>query len=155
MKRSTFISIGMVLTMLVIFASCDSRSARNARAEANTMEVLSNSSTKPIIVETLGKVGEYIISYKVKHDGVEYLVFERGSGVTVIEHNPEPKTTVAEPSKQSVATLDNPEVRPVPIGSEQEFIDYHSYIPNDGDIKIVRDHVRYQDISLVGIPLLM
>jgi len=117
MKRSTFIGIGMVLTVFaILFASCGSHSQRRyeerkAKANANTMEVFENSSTKPVIVEALATVGSHTL-YSVEYEDKTYLIAGRGTSVAIIEHTKVVKPKVAEPSKQSVATLDNPEVNP-------------------------------------------
>ena len=125
-----------LLLLVVLFASCDVRSPSQQKAEANTMEVLENSNTSPVIIEALGKVGAST-AYSLKKDGVEYIIISKrfnDGGIAIIKHEPIERPTVtlntsegwldeysmlgytkAEPSKESLESLTNPEVRPASV----------------------------------------
>jgi hypothetical protein len=140
MKKVRFILIGMLLTVLAIgIVSCGSPSQNRAaqlrlKAEQNTMDVLINSETQPVAVEVLGQIGGYTTMYSVKYEGREFVAFvQYKGGVVVLPHTPveRPKVnmdsvvtygmwldeysmlgyTQAEPSKESLESLTNPEVR--------------------------------------------
>ena len=149
MKRSTFILVGMLLTVLAIgMVACSPKSKQ--AAEDNTMTVLVNSSTNSVSVQRIGTLerGSDVGIYELKYEGSTYLIVGRYSAVAIIKHKPEAKQLVnmdsvvanspwideysmlgytqAKPSKESLESLTNPEVRPVPLGSEEAFIDYHT-----------------------------
>lgn len=158
MKKSTFILIGMMLTVLAIALSSCSRTDRaridrireiDRNAFENTMQVIESSATKPVIIQKIGQLGDTGMGvYDLKYEGKTYLIVGRQSGVSIIEHTPKvtPKVnmdsvvansqwipeysmlgyTQAQPSKQSLESYHNPEKRPVPVGTEKEFIAYHT-----------------------------
>ena len=144
MKRSTFILVGMLLTVLAIgMVSCGSPSQRMAEAEteqgmsldkssfenaiANTMIVNYSSQTKPVSIQQLAYTQDIEV-HEVKYKGKTLLVISDYNTGLAIYDMTEPKelVSIAEPSKESVESLTNPEVRPVPVGSEEAFIDYHT-----------------------------
>ena len=147
MKRSTFIFIGMLLTVLAIgVASCkyvpaglvmNEPSEQGAsldksafeNAIANTMVVNYSSQTKPVSIQHIGHDWKFDV-HEVKYNGKTLLVISDYKTGLAIYDMTEPKqlTSMAEPSKESVATLSNPEVRPVPVGSEEAFIEYHTQV---------------------------
>ena len=153
MKKSAFILIGMMLTVLAIALSSCSRIDRrrdiDRNAFENTMQVIESSTTKPVIIQKIGQLGETTMSvYDLKYEGKTYLIVGRHTCVSIIEHTPKvtPKVnmdsvvanskwipeysmlgyTQAQPSKQSLESYHNPEKRPVPVGTEKEFIAYHT-----------------------------
>jgi hypothetical protein len=161
MKKSTFILIGMMLTLLAIgMVACThvpagSLSNHNTIQEIdrnafeNTMRVIESSTTKPVIIQKIGQLGETPMGvYDLKYEGKTYLIVGRHTGVSIIEHTPKvtPKVnmdsvvanskwipeysmlgyTKAQPSKQSLESYHNPEKRPVPVGTEKEFFEYHT-----------------------------
>lgn len=144
MKRSTFILVGMLLTVLAIgMVSCGSPSQRRAEATgtgemradnstlgnalANTMVVKYSSQTKPVSIQQLAYTQDIEV-HEVKYKGKTLLVISDYNTGLAIYDMTEPKelVSIAEPSKESVESLTNPEVRPVPVGSEEAFIDYHT-----------------------------
>ena len=132
MKKNTFILIGMMLTILAIALSSCSRVERqkeiDRNAFENTMQVIESSTTKPVIIQKIGELGETSIGvYDLKYEGKTYLIVGRHNAISIIEHTPKEQiVTMAQPSKQSLESYYNPEKRPVPVGSEKEFIEYHN-----------------------------
>lgn len=148
MKKVRFILIGALLGVSV--SSCTKVSSSD-NVEEKQMVVEFNSNTTPIIVEELGMVGKHHV-HSLKKDGVEYLVIGRyNGGAAIIKHEPIVQRkfrklnmdsvvtygmwldeysmlgyTQAEPSKESLESLTNPEVRPVPVSSEKEFIEHYT-----------------------------
>jgi len=107
MKKSTFILIGMMLTLLAIgMVACtripaDSLSNQNTfwnlntiqeidrNAFENTMQVIESSTTKPVIIQKIGQLGETTMGvYDLKYEGKTYLIVGRHTGVSIIEHTP-------------------------------------------------------------------
>ena len=145
MKRSTFILVGMLLTVLAIgIMSCGSpRSKRVVEQEqgmainksafenalANTMIIKYSSLTKPVSIQHLAHDSRMEV-HEVKYKGRTLLVISDYKTGLAIYDMTEPKelVTTAEPSKESLESLTNPEVRPVPIGSEEAFIGYHTKV---------------------------
>jgi hypothetical protein len=149
MKKSTFILIGMLLTVLTIgMVACSPKSKLETEqsAKARQFDVKYSSRTTPIITEELGAVGSYNV-YSLKKDGVEYIVLgdaNSNGGVTVIKHEPKVKQMVnmdsvvtnskwipeytmlgytqAQPTKQSLESYYNAEKRPIPIGSKKYIV---------------------------------
>ena len=94
MKKSTFILIGMVLTVLAILVmGCGSPSQQRAEgvqveqgmsvgksgwenAAANTMEVKYNSNTSPLIYQHVGNISNHIYVYKFKAEGKVFLLVQ-------------------------------------------------------------------------------
>ena len=74
------------------------------------------------------ELGETSIGvYDLKYEGKTYLIVGRHNAISIIEHTPKEQiVTMAQPSKQSLESYYNPEKRPVPVGSEKEFIEYHN-----------------------------
>ena len=134
MKKNTFILIGMMLTILAIALSSCSQVERqkeiDRNAFENTMKVIESSTTKPVIIQKIGELGETSIGvgvYDLKYEGKTYLIVGRHNAISIIEHTPKEQiVTMAQPSKQSLESYYNPEKRPVPVGSEKEFIEYHN-----------------------------
>ena len=132
MKKNTFILIGMMLTILAIALSSCSQVERqkeiDRNAFENTMQVIESSTTKPVIIQKIGELGETTIGvYDLKYEGKTYLIVGRHNAISIIEHTPKEQiVTMAQPSKQSLESYYNPEKRPVPVGSEKEFIEYHN-----------------------------
>jgi hypothetical protein len=132
MKKNTFILIGMMLTILAIALSSCSQVERqkeiDRNAFENTMQVIESSTTKPVIIQKIGELGETSIGvYDLKYEGKTYLIVGRHNAISIIEHTPKEQiVTMAQPSKQSLESYYNPEKRPVPVGSEKEFIEYHN-----------------------------
>ncbi len=148
MKKVRFILIGALLGVSV--SSCTKVSS-NDNVEKKQMLVEFDSNTTPIIVEELGMVHDHHV-HSLKKDGVEYIVVTRyNGGATIIRHEPIVQRkfrkfnmdsvvtygmwldeysmlgyTQAEPSKDSLESLTNPEVRPVPVSSEKEFIEHYT-----------------------------
>ena len=150
MKKIRFILIGALLGVSV--SSCTKVSS-NDNVEEKQMVVEFDSNTTPIIVEELGMVGKHQV-HSLKKDGVEYIVIcsqKYDGGATIIKHEPIVQRkfrkfnmdsvvtygmwldeysmlgyTQAEPSKESLENLTNPEVRPVPVSSEKEFIEHYT-----------------------------
>tara|TARA_R110000868_G_scaffold188389_1_gene431119 strand:+ start:136 stop:537 length:402 start_codon:yes stop_codon:yes gene_type:complete len=133
MKRSTFILVGMLLTVLAIgMVSCGSPSQQNAEAEqgmaidksplgnalANTMVVNYSSQTKPVSIQQLAYT-QNIEVHEVKYKGKTLLVIsDYNTGLAIYDMTePTELVSMAEPSKESLESLTNPEVRPVPVGS--------------------------------------
>lgn len=149
MKKVRFILIGALLGVSV--SSCTKVSS-NDNVVKKQMLVEFDSKTTPIIVEELGMVGKHQV-HSLKKDGVEYIVIcsqKYDGGVTIIKHEPIVQRkfrkfnmdsvvtygvwldeysmlgyTQAKPSKESLESLTNPEVRPVPVSSEKEFIEHY------------------------------
>jgi len=149
MKKVRFILIGALLGVSV--SSCTKVSSNN-NVGKKQMLVEFDSNTTPIIVEELGMVGKHQV-HSLKKDGVEYIVIcsqKYDGGATIIKHEPIVQRkfrklnmdsvvtygmwldeysmlgyTQAEPSKESLESLTNPEVRPVPVSSEKEFIEHY------------------------------
>ena len=93
MKKSTFILIGMMLTVLAIALSSCSRIDRrrdiDRNAFENTMQVIESSTTKPVIIQKIGQLGETTMGvYDLKYEGKTYLIVGRHTGVSIIEHTP-------------------------------------------------------------------
>jgi hypothetical protein len=148
MKKVRFILIGALLGVSV--SSCTKVSSSD-NVEEKQMVVEFNSNTTPIIVEELGMVGEHQV-HSLKKDGVEYIVIGRYNGsAAIIKHEPIVQRkfrklnmdsvvthgmwldeysmlgyTQTEPSKENLDSLTNPEVRPVSVNDEKEFIKYHT-----------------------------
>ena len=142
-----------VIVLMVSFIACGSSSRQryDVLAKSRVDAVVEyNSNTSPISIEALGAFGSSV-AFSLKKDGVEYIIITGKStqgGVTVIKHTPVVKQVVnmdsvvvnspwieeytmlgytqAEPSKESLESLTNPEVRPVPVGSEEAFREYHT-----------------------------
>jgi len=139
--------------LIALAGGCEPKSKVESElsAKARQFDVIYSSSTTPIITEELGTVGSYYVVYSLKKDGVEYLIVadsNSNGGVDMIRHEPivKPKVnmdsvvanskwipeysmlgyTKAQPSKQSIESYHNPEKRPVPVGTEKEFIAYHT-----------------------------
>lgn len=149
MKKVRFILIGALLGVSV--SSCTKVSSNN-NVGKKQMLVEFDSNTTPIIVEELGMVGKHQV-HSLKKDGVEYIVIcsqKYDGGATIIKHEPIVQRkfrklnmdsvvtygmwldeysmlgyTQAKPSKESLESLTNPEVRPVPVSSEKEFIEHY------------------------------
>jgi hypothetical protein len=126
MKKNTFIIIGMLLTTLVIgITSCNSPRDRGHELSARARQsvVAFDDATSPIITENLGRIGRSVV-YSLKKDGVEYIVLLEAKGATaIIKHEPKRQ---AEVNKQCLEPQNNPEIRPVPVGSEEAFIEYNN-----------------------------
>ena len=122
----------MMLTILAIALSSCSQVERqkeiDRNAFENTMQVIESSTTKPVIIQKIGELGETSIGvYDLKYEGKTYLIVGRHNAISIIEHTPKEQiVTMAQPSKQSLESYYNPEKRPVPVGSEKEFIEYHN-----------------------------
>ena len=154
MKRSTFILIGMTLTILAIaMSSCQdpqilSAVDRSEAAKENTSAVISSTETSPAIITKIADIGYELSVYELKYEGKTYVIPTRYDAVAVIEHTSLERTpanmdsvvansvwleeyemlgyTQAQPTKQSLESYYNPEVRPVNVSSEEEFIEYHT-----------------------------
>lgn len=178
MKKTEMVLMGMLIAVISIVA-CSSPSQRKAEKKLtdNTVKIHYDSRTDLVAVEEIAKINVHQRLYKVTTDGVIYLVVANkwsDGGTSIIRHEPKreqtslnmdsvvnnspwvPEYTMlgytqAQPSSASIATLTNPEIRPVPIGSEDEFIKHHSYIPNDRDAKLVSYHLGKVGMSLVDI----
>ena len=150
MKKVRFILIGALLAVSI--SSCTKVSS-NDNVEGKQMLVEFDSNTTPIITEELGVVGSYLV-HSLKKDGVEYLVLSGtngNGGITMIKHEPIVQRkfrklnmdsvvtygvwldeysmlgyTQAEPTKDSLESLTNPEARPVPVNSEEAFIEHYN-----------------------------
>jgi len=139
--------IGLILTVVSIgLFSCVIHHRRQAVLRANLINqmgsmsksgfVSTTTATPPINIELLqnGQVAHGM--YKIQVDSVIilYIIDSQGSSVTVIGTKRTNKPTeivsimtdgvktIVQPSKESLETLSNPEVRPVPVGSEKAFI---------------------------------
>jgi len=149
MKKVRFILIGALLGVSV--SSCTKVSSNDNVGKKQVL-VEFDSKTTPIIVEELGMVGKNQV-HSLKKDGVEYIVIcsqKYDGGVTIIKHEPIVQRkfrklnmdsvvthgmwldeysmlgyTQTEPSKESLDSLTDPEVRPV-LSSEKEFVNHHT-----------------------------
>lgn len=132
MKKSEFIFVGMLTTIIaiIIMSACGSPSSGNAESKQMTVEY--DSRTTPITIEDLGDVGSHR-AYIIKKDGVEYIALVGRStqgGTTIIKHEPVEKEPIAldtsggwldeyemlgyrkaRPSIAGVTTLTQPDVR--------------------------------------------
>tara|TARA_R110000868_G_scaffold384771_1_gene652372 strand:- start:2274 stop:2726 length:453 start_codon:yes stop_codon:yes gene_type:complete len=148
MKKVRFILIGaltvLIVQILVVSISSCTKVSSNDNVGGEQMLVGFDSNTTPIIVEELGMVDVHHV-HSLKKDGVEYLVIGRyNGGAAIIKHEPIVQRkfsklnmdsvvtygvwldeysmlgyTQAKPSKESLESLTNPEVRPVPVSSEK------------------------------------
>lgn len=112
MKKSTFILIGMLLTVLAIAVTSCSKVDRIQKAKDNTFTVIESSKTAPTIIQQVGIDGRLVI-YDLKYEGRTYIIAQSPSGLTMVEHEPKP-IVMAQPSAQSLASYYNPEKRPNP-----------------------------------------
>ena len=88
MKKNTFILIGMMLTILAIALSSCSQVERqkeiDRNAFENTMQVIESSTTKPVIIQKIGELGETSIGvgvYDLKYEGKTYLIVGRHNAI--------------------------------------------------------------------------
>jgi len=147
MKKTEGILLGMLIAVISIVA-CSSPSQRRAErgrveqgmsvdksaldnAKANTMVVKYLSTTSPVSIQQLAYTHDIEV-HEVKYKGKTLLIISDYNTGLAIYDMTEP--IVVEPSDASLGSLTNPEGRPVPVGSEQEFIDYHTDVT---DISLV------------------